>query len=257
MTPTRALVTGASSGIGETFARRLAAAGSDLVLVARRADRLHELATDLKADGRHIEVLPADLTDPDDLAEVEMRLAAADQPVDFLVNNAGFGTTGAFVELPLERELEMIELNVVSLVRLTRAAMAAMVPRGVGAIVNVSSLAGFQALPRTATYAATKAFVTSFTEAVAEEVRASGVTIQALCPGFTRTEFHATNNFDMGWIPSMSWQSSEQVVDASLRAIGRGRVVVVPGPLNRLLVAASWLTPRGLARRIVDIAVRR
>jgi short-subunit dehydrogenase len=253
----RALVTGASSGIGETFARRLAARGNHLVVVARREDRLHALAAELASARVDVEVLPADLLTDDGLATVERRLASPEGPVDLLINNAGFGTTGVFAESPLERDLAMVELNVVALVRLTRAGLVAMAERGSGAIVNLSSLAGFQAVPSTAVYAATKAFVTSFTEAVAEEARGSGVRLQALCPGLTRTEFHEVNAFDVGWLPNVAWQSAEQVVDASLNALERGRVVVVPGALNRMTASLSWLTPRALRRRLVGVAVRR
>ncbi len=254
---TRALVTGASSGIGETFARRLAARGTHLVVVARREDRLDALAAELASARVDVEVLPADLLTDEGLATVERRLAAPEQPVDLLVNNAGFGITGTFAESPLERDLAMVELNVVALVRLTRAGLVAMAERGSGAIVNLSSLAGFQAVPSTAVYAATKAFVTSFTEAVAEEARGSGVRLQALCPGLTRTEFHEVNAFDVGWLPDAAWQSARQVVDASLNALESGRVVVVPGALNRMTASLSWLTPRALRRRLVGVAVRR
>jgi len=254
---TRALVTGASSGIGETFARRLAARGDDLVLVARREDRLRALADDLASSGVDVEVLVADLTTEEGLTAVEHRLTSATEPVDLLVNNAGFGTSGPFAEMALERELEMVELNVVALVRLTRAALDAMVERGAGAIVNVSSLASFQALPRTAVYAATKAFVTSFTEALAEEGRGSGVRLQALCPGMTRTEFHAVGSWDVDWLPGIAWQSSEKVVDASLAALESGRVVVIPGLVNKLAATASWLLPRKLVTVLVGATVRR
>ncbi len=257
MTTSRALVTGASSGIGETFARRLAAQGDDLVLVARRQDRLQALAADLGSSGVGIEVLPADLTTEEGLEAVEQRLASSTAPIDLLVNNAGFGSTGPFVDMPLERELQMVQLNVVALMRLTRAALDPMAARGAGAIVNLSSMASFQALPLTATYAATKAFVTSFTEALAEETRGSGVRLQALCPGLTRTEFHATAAMDLTWLPSAAWQSAEQVVDASLAALATGRVVVIPGLLNKLTAAASWLLPRRVVTRLVGATDRR
>lgn len=253
----RSLVTGASSGIGEAFARRLAARGDDVVLVARREDRLQALATDLARHGVDVEVLTADLTTEKGLASVERRLAASTKPVDLLINNAGFGSNGDFSELPLDRELEMIQLNVVALVRLTREALDVMEDRGAGTIINVSSMAGFQALPRTATYAATKAFVTSFTEALAEEARRSAVNLQALCPGFTHTEFHATAAWHAGWLPGAVWQSPEQVVEASLRAVGTGRVIVVPGVLNKMAARASWLLPRRLVTRLVSATVRR
>ena len=253
----RALVTGASSGIGEAFVRRLAEQGQDVVLVARREDRLRALATELSGHGVEVEVLAADLTTEEGVVSVEQRLTAPTKPVDLLVNNAGFGSSGAFTDLALGRELEMIELNVVAVVRLTRAALDTMSDRGAGSIVNVSSMASFQALPRNATYAATKAFVTSFTEALAEEVRGSGVRLQALCPGFTETEFHTTAAWSSGWLPSSAWQSPEQVVDASLAALGSGRVVVVPGMLNKVAARASWLLPRKVVSRLVNAGARR
>lgn len=257
MHPSRALITGASSGIGEVYARRLAAEGSDVVLVARRLDRLQVLADELAGHGVTVEVIDADLSDHDDVAVVEQRLTAAEDPVDLLVNNAGFGTSGAFAELPVERELAMIELNVSAVVRLTHAALVAMADRGTGTIVNVSSLAAFQPLPKSATYAATKAFVLSFTQAVAHEARPTGVRFQAVCPGLTRTEFHSANDFDVSWLPQFVWQSAEDVVDASLAALDRPRVVVVPGLLNRLAATASSLAPSHVVRWAASALVRR
>ena len=253
----RALVTGASSGIGEAFARRLAAQGHDMVLVARREDRLGALATELSGQGVDVEVLAADLTTEEGVVSVEQRLTAPTRAVDLLVNSAGFGTSGAFNDLALGRELEMIELNVVALVRLTRAALDSMRDRGAGSIVNVSSMASFQGLPRNATYAATKAFVTSFTEALAEEVRDSGIRLQALCPGFTHTEFHTTASWSSGWLPGSVWQTPEQVVEASLAALESGRVVVVPGLLNKVAARVSWLLPRKVVSRLVNAGARR
>ncbi|MBW3580979.1 MAG: SDR family oxidoreductase [Actinobacteria bacterium] len=253
---TRAMVTGASSGIGEVYVRRLAARGADVVLVARRGDRLQALAEDLERGGVRAEVLVADLTDEAGLAQVVARLVAPEAPVDLLVNNAGFGTTGAFAQLPVERELAMIELNVSALVRLTHAALGAM-ENGGGAIVNVSSLAAFQPLARSATYAATKAFVLSFTQSLADEVRGSGIHLQVLCPGLTRSEFHTVNDFDVSRLPDLVWQSAEQVVDVSLAALDRPRVVVVPGLVNRLAASASALAPNRLVRWVANATVRR
>ncbi len=253
---TRAMVTGASSGIGEVYARRLAGRGVDVVLVARRGDRLRALAEDLERNGVRAEVLVADLTDEAGLAQVVARLVAPEAPVDLLVNNAGFGTTGAFAQLPVERELAMIELNVSALVRLTHAALGVMEDGG-GAIVNVSSLAAFQPLARSATYAATKAFVLSFTQSLADEVRGSGIHLQVLCPGLTRSEFHTVNDFDVSWLPDLVWQSAEQVVDVSLAALDRPRVVVVPGLVNRLAASASALAPNRLVRWVANATVRR
>jgi short-subunit dehydrogenase len=235
----------------------LATRGDDLVLVARRQDRLQALAEELDSCGVDVEVLPADLTTEEGLAAVEHRLASSTKPVDLLVNNAGFGSSGPFAEMALERELQMVELNIVAVMRLTRAALVAMAERGAGTIVNLSSLASFQALPLTATYAATKAFVTSFTEALAEEARGSGVRLQALCPGLTRTEFHATAAWALPWVPGIAWQSAEQVVDASLAALETGRVVVIPGALNKLAATASWLLPRRVVTYLVGTTLRR
>ncbi|MDP9005962.1 MAG: SDR family oxidoreductase [Actinomycetota bacterium] len=256
MQPTRAMVTGASSGIGEVYARRLAGRGADVVLVARRGDRLQALAEDLERGGVRAEVLVADLTDEAGLGQVVARLVAPEAPVDLLVNNAGFGTTGAFAQLPVERELAMIELNVSALVRLTHAALGVMEDGG-GAIVNVSSLAAFQPLARSATYAATKAFVLSFTQSLADEVRGSGIHLQVLCPGLTRSEFHTVNDFDVNRLPDLVWQSAEQVVDVSLAALDRPRVVVVPGLVNRLAASASALAPNRLVRWVANATVRR
>ncbi|MEZ5218956.1 MAG: SDR family NAD(P)-dependent oxidoreductase [Ilumatobacteraceae bacterium] len=187
---TAALVTGASSGIGEAFVRQLATAGIPVVAVARREDRLEALAAEYPS----VEVLVADLTDRDDLARVERRVSDAGSPIDLVVNNAGFGTSGEVADLDPDRLVREVELNVVALLRLSHAAAGSMVSAGRGWIVNVSSVASFQAMPGLATYSATKAFVTSFTEALNAEVRSAGVIVTALCPGLTRTEFQAVSS---------------------------------------------------------------
>jgi len=252
----RALVTGASAGIGEAFARALAERHHDLVLVARRRDRLEALAKELAERHRvaaSVEV--ADLAEDGDLERLAGALAA--DPPDLLVNNAGFGTLGRFAELDPERELEEIRLNVVALVRLTRAALPGMLARGRGGIVNVSSLAGESAGPFTATYSATKAYVTSFSESLHEEVRDAGVTVQALLPGFTRTEFQEVAGVDPGIVPAFAWMSAEQVVAASLAALERRDAVCIPGAGNRLLGGLTSLAPRGFARRVLGSIQRR
>jgi hypothetical protein len=252
----RALVTGASAGIGEAFARALAERHYDLVLVARRRDRLDALAKELGERHRvAATVEAADLVEDADLARLAEQVAA-DAP-DLLVNNAGFGTVGRFAELEPEREIEEIRLNVIALVRLTRAALPGMLARGRGAIVNVSSLAGECPGPFTATYAATKAFVTSFSQALHEEVHGSGVTVQALLPGFTRTEFQEVAGVDPGRIPAFAWMSPEQVVRDSLAALRRGDAVCIPGVGNRLLGALTALAPRGVTRRLLGTIQRR
>jgi short-subunit dehydrogenase len=252
----RALVTGASAGIGEAFARALAQRRHDLVLVARRRDRLETLAKELaERHGVAAAVEVADLADDADLARLAEAVAA--DPPDLLVNNAGFGTVGRFAELEPERELEEIRLNVIALERLTRAALPGMLGRGRGGIVNVSSLAGEGAGPFTATYAATKAYVTRFSEALHEEVRGSGVTVQALLPGFTRTEFQEVAGVDRSLVPRFAWLAPEQVVEASLAALQRGDAVCIPGAGYRLLGGLTALAPRGLSRRVLGSLQRR
>jgi uncharacterized protein len=253
----RAWVTGASTGIGAAFARRLAKDHFDLALVARSRDRLTELAGELSAaHGVACEVMAADLTVAADLQRVADS-AAADDALELLVNNAGFGTIGPFAELDMEREEEEIRLNVVALTRLTRAVLPGLVERGRGSIINVSSLAGFQPAPLNATYGATKAFVNSFTESLHEELRGSGVRVQALCPGFTRTEFQERAGIDTSRIPSFAWMSAAAVVDSSLAGLDRDDVLCVPGVGNRLLATAVSALPRGLVRRASGVAVRR
>ncbi len=251
-----ALVTGASAGIGAAFAERLAREGYGLVVVARRGDRLEALAAGLEAShGTRTEVLVADLCAPADLRRVEERAAADD--ITLLVNNAGFGTFGPLSGLDPDREEEEIALNVTALVRLTRAALPGMLARKHGGIINVSSLAAYQPGPFNATYAATKAFVNSFTEAVHEEVRGSGVTVQALCPGFTHTEFQGRAGVDTRQIPERAFQTPEQVVDASLAALRRGRAVCIPGLHNKALAVVSSKSPRTVVRRVAGVVGRR
>lgn len=252
-----ALVTGASAGIGLAFAERLARDQYDLVLVARSRDRLEQIAKRLREErGVAVEVLAADLTVSEELERVEKRIAE-DPTLDLLVNNAGFGTQGRFAELDLEREEAEIRLNVIALVRLSRAALPHMLQRGRGEIVNVSSMAGFYPGPFLATYGATKAFVTSFTESLSEELRGSGIRVQALCPGFTRTEFQERASIDTSQIPGFAWMSADAVVEASLQGLARGDVIVVPGGLNKALHAGTSLVPRGLVRRVMAAAGRR
>ncbi len=256
-TPTRrrALVTGASSGIGAAFAARLAREGADVTLVARSRERLDALAERLRAGGALAEVMVADLREAADVEAVVARVAA--DPPDVLVNNAGFGTFGAFAELDPVREEEEIRVNIIALMRLTRAALPGMLARDSGAIVNVSSVAGFQPGPFTATYSATKAWVSSFTEAVTEELRGSNVCLQTLCPGFTRTEFQDRAGIDATSVPAMAWMAPEDVVDASLASLRRREVICVPGMTNRVVVGVTGLVPRALLRRVAGTLGRR
>jgi len=252
----RALVTGASVGIGAAFAERLAQEQYDVILVARGQKRLAALAERLQHHhGIRAEPVAADLTDATQLHTVE-DIAANDATLELLVNNAGFGTFGCFGKLDADKEEAEIRLNVIALARLTRAALPGMIARKQGAIINVSSMAGFQPAPYNATYGATKAYVTSFTEALHEELRGTGVRVQALCPGFTRTEFQERAGIDVSQIPSLAWMTPESVVDASLAALRRGQVVCVPGVGNRVLTAAVGVMPRRLARRLAGTLAR-
>lgn len=250
----RALITGASAGIGAEFARQLAAKRVDLVLVARRRERLEQLAGELDVD---VEVLPADLADPAELAEVEARLAAVDHPVDLLINNAGFGAYGGFSDLALSRQAGMIDVNVTALVRLSRVAVDGFLERGGGGVINVGSTAGYQPNPDGAVYGATKAFVRSFTEALHEELRGTGVRAMLCAPGFTTSEFHAVAGVAPGAMPAALRMDAEVVVATALRDFAAGRAVSVPGAANRLTALGSQLVPSALSRRVSAIIHRR
>jgi len=255
--PARALVTGASAGIGAAFAARLAREGVDLILVARSRDRLEALANELRDSCQvSVDVLPADLTRAADLRAVA-EIAAGDPRLDMLVNSAGFATLGRFDQLDLEREEAEILLNVVAPVRLTHAALPDMISRGHGYIINVSSIAAFLPGRYSATYCATKAYLNSFTEALHEELRRSGVVVQVLCPGFTRTEFHQRAGVDSSKFPSFAWTSAADVAEASLAALRRGKLVCIPGTANRLVAATLRLLPRRLVSRAGGVGAKR
>jgi len=252
-----ALVTGASSGIGRAFALALADRGHDLVLVARDTGRLAQLAAELGERGADAEVLGADLVADDGVERVASRLADAERPVDLLVNNAGLGTFGRFWELDAEQEEHEIQLNVVAVSRLTRAVLPQLVARRTGGVINVSSIAGYQPTPGNATYGATKAFVTSFTQAVHEELRSTGVRCMLLSPGFTRTEFQARAGFDSSSVPEFMWQSPEVVVAHALTAYERGRATCVPGAMNGAAALFTQIAPQAVSRRVAGMVVSR
>jgi len=242
-----ALVTGASSGIGEGFARALAGRGQDVVLVARSAGRLEALAAELSSKhGVRAEVIAADLADRAAPDAIVAELAARGLSVDTLINNAGFGTHGEFAELDPQRERDEVIVNTYAPVALTRALLPAMIARKSGAIVNVASTASFQPVPYMATYGATKAFVLSFSEALAEEVRRYGVRVVALCPGQTDTAFFT--HIDEARIGRA--RTTEQVVATALRALERGRVVAIDGFSNYALANMNRFAPRRLVARI-------
>ena len=236
--PGTALVTGATAGIGLEFARQLAGRGHDLVLVARDRTRLDQVADELAADGRTVEVLAADLTDRDQLARVEERLADPDRPVDLLVNNAGFGLKGRFGDQDVEDEQRMLDVLVVAVMRLSHAALRAQAARGRGGVINVSSVAAY--LPR-GTYGAAKAWVNQFGLWAAAEYRPRGVTVTTLCPGFTKTEFHQRMGVRRG--TGFLWLEPEFVVQRALADFDRGRAVSIPGRQYRAIVGATRLVP--------------
>ncbi|MDM7997230.1 MAG: SDR family oxidoreductase [Acidobacteriota bacterium] len=238
-----ALVTGASSGIGEVFARTLSAKGYRVILVARRKERLEKLAAELPG----AEALSADLTRDSDLDKVERRIASEPQ-LDFLVNNAGFGIPGCYFKTDVDAQNRMHQLHILAIGRLTHAALRGMVERGRGSIINVSSMAGFIQAPFSVSYNATKAWINSFTEGLYLELKAIGspVRVQALCPGFTYTEFQKIAGIDQSTIPKSLWMSAEFVVDASLRGLERNKLFVVPGWRYRLGLAAIRLLPQSL-----------
>jgi uncharacterized protein len=246
---TRALVTGATSGIGAALVEQLAASGVDLVVVARDQERLQTLAQRLTA-GVDVEVLGADLGDRYQLAVVEQRLGSEQRPIDLLVNNAGYGLVGDFVELSIEQESDVVAVNVTAVHRLAHAAGAAMARRGRGGILNVSSVAGFRPASRAATYGATKSFVTGFSQALAAELGPRGVVVTCLCPGLTRTEFHQRAGYDVSHYPDWVWQEATTVAAAGLRGLAEGKVTVVPGVYNKAASYLMPLVPPAVLRRI-------
>ncbi len=245
-----ALITGATAGLGAAFARRLAREHHDLVLVARDPARLDQAATALGAEhGIGVDVLSADLSGEDACGRVAARLADADRPIDLLVNNAGIGLGRGFLGSPVEDSVRLTDLNVLAVLRLTHAALPAMLARGRGDILNVSSVAGFTPGPRDATYSASKAWVTTFSEALHVQTVGTGVRVLALCPGFVRTEFHQRAGIDMRAVPEWMWTDADDVVAAALSALRRGKAICVPGRQYQAIVGVARHAPRGLVRR--------
>jgi len=255
--PQTALVTGATSGLGAAFTRALARDGYDLVLVARDEARLLAAAADLgERHGVATEVLAADLTDRESSRGVEERLADAERPVDLLVNNAGMGLRGTFWETDLADQERMLALNCTAVLRLTHAALGAMVPRGRGGVITVSSVAGFTPGARGA-YSATKAWATVLTESVSTELAGTGVHASVVAPGFVHTEFHQRAGLDMSRMPDRMWLDADDVVATALRDHRAGKVVSVPGARYKAIVVASRLVPRNAARRVTAVVRRR
>jgi short-subunit dehydrogenase len=249
-TPRLALVTGATAGIGLTFARHLARSGHDLLLVARDGDRLAAVSEQLQQDFRvRATHLSADLAQPEGVAAVQAALA--ERPVDLLVNNAGIGLNKSFLKSTVDEELYLLHLNVIAVMQLTHEAVRAMVARGHGAIINVSSVSGFAATMPGSTYPASKAWVTSFSESVAMQVKNRGVRVMALCPGFTRTEFHQRAGIAAGQMPDFVWLDADDVVRQSLRDLRKGKMVSVPSLRYKIAVGALKVTPRAVLHRVM------
>ena len=245
---TTALITGATAGIGAAFARRFAAARYDLVLVARDVERLEKTAAELRLLGAgEVEVMSADLATVEGRARVEDRLADPLRGIDVLVNNAGFGQGSAFLSHPVEDEDQMIEVLVRAVMRLTRAALPGMIERGRGAVINISSVAGF--VPR-GTYSAAKAWVTTFSESVSAEVAGTGVRAVAVCPGFTHTEFHERADINTDDVPGWMWLEADEIVEGALRDLRRGVTVSVPSVQYKALTAVAKYVPRGLVTKV-------
>jgi short-subunit dehydrogenase len=243
-----ALITGATAGIGAAFARRLAADGYDLVLVARDAARLADVAAEVTARyGTTVETVSADLSTDEGCGEVERRLS---EPVDLLVNNAGISLNRSFLRSTVQDEERLLRLNVHAVMRLTMAALRGMTERRRGAVINVSSVAGFGAVMPGSTYSASKAWVTNFSQSMAQLVRPFGVRVMALCPGYTRTEFHQRAGIDMSNLPRWLWLQADDVVRDALRDLTRGKVVSVPDWRYKIAVFGLRHLPYGVLQAI-------
>jgi uncharacterized protein len=251
-----ALITGASSGIGECFARSLARRGRNLVLTARSEDKLRQLAAELKREnGVSVEVIALDLSVRDASAQLVSALHERRLAIGLLINNAAFGGRGEFWKLDFDRQMAMVRLNVNALAELTYLLLPAMVERRQGAIINVSSTASFQPMAYTATYGATKAFVTSFSMSLAEEVRAHGIRVVTLCPGGTRTNFFVAGNYGVRSIPG-GLQEPDEVVEEALKVLDQGGGLVVPRFLNKLGVFVQRFIPRQTVAKFAAAAFR-
>jgi len=249
------LITGASTGIGAAFARKLAARGRNVLLVARSEDKLIALCNELgRLTSIRAQYVALDLRQPDAGAQLFEETQKRELEIDTLINNAGFGSMGDFAKLDLDRELEIIQLNVRAVVDLTHRFLGPMRERKRGTIVNVASTAGFQGVPYMATYAATKAFVLSFSEAIAEENRLHGIQVMALCPGVTETNFFEASKIDRP--PMRTIQTPEEVVDAALRGLARHKTVVISGWTNWFTIEAERFVPRSLVTKVAGKALR-
>lgn len=241
---TTALITGATAGLGAAFAQRLARDGHHVVLVARNTARMREQATELHdRHGVEATVLTADLSTEQGIAAVEDRVRDREQPIDLLVNNAGFTNKGRYTEVPIADELSLLKVHCEAVLRLTSAAVESMGERRRGGVINVSSIAAY--FPH-GTYGASKAWISQFTQGAAKELAGSGIRLLALCPGLVRTEFHDRAGMDIKNVPEWMWLSADRVVDAAMSDLARGKTLCVPDPRYKAMLGASKLLPRGL-----------
>lgn len=246
-----ALITGASMGIGKELAKMFAADGCDVVLVARSEDKLRDLAQELEsAHGTRAHVVPADLTDPGAPARIFEVLQSDGLELDYLVNNAGFGANGAFAELPLQLQIDMLHVNIDALVALTHLALQGMLARRKGRILNIASTAAFQPGPDMAVYYASKSFVLLFSEGIAEEVKGQGITVTAHCPGATATNFPGTAGNETSILFKLGGAPADKVARHAYRSMMKGKVVAIEGLMNWLSAFAVRFGPRALVRRI-------
>ena len=243
----KAMVTGASSGIGLSIVKELGRRRVPAVLVARDLDRLNAIAAEHPVEA---EVLAADLSDSEQLATVEERIEVGD--IDLVVNNAGFGLNGKFVNHDRDAETDMVKVNVLALHRLSHAAAVTLKKQGRGAILNVASVAAYTSMARSSTYSATKAFVVSLSNALASELADSGVTVTSLCPGLTRTEFHERGHYSIDEFPDFVWQSADEVAVAGLDAAAAGERRHIPGAINKAMVGAIRVLPEPVVRFVGD-----
>jgi len=241
------MITGATSGIGLAFARSLAGGGHDLVLSARDAQRLEQVATELRATARiDVEILAADLSDRAQCLAVEARLSDPSRPIEILINNAGFGINETFVDASIEDEQRLLDVLVTAVMRLTHAVVPGMLARGSGVVINVSSVAGW--IP-SGTYSAAKSWVTVFSESLSAELAGTGVHVTAVCPGYTHTEFHKRAEMNVSEIPQWMWLDVDEVVRRALADARRGHAISVPGRQYKVLSALARHAPRALVRR--------
>jgi hypothetical protein len=247
-----ALITGASSGIGEAYARLLASLGYDLILIARRADRLVTIARELEDSfGVAVTILQGDLCNENGLSTIEEKIRGTAN-LSALINNAGFGTLGPFADVNISKSLDMIALHVTAPTRLVKAALPGMLARREGIIVNVASMAPFLPVSGNVIYNGTKSYLIAFSECLQLEVESAGIRVQALCPGFTRTGFHSVDeykNVDFSTIPAFLWMPAEKVAAQSWQALGKKQVIFIPGLINRLSCALFGGLLRYLARK--------